>query len=148
MTIEKCEICGKPFEKKRYNQKYCSRICQLEANRTFARERQRRMSTFGTIYKKICPFCGKLFTTTDKRKIYCSSDCQMKINIQRKKEQRQQWLKDNEENPEKTITENTVWLIKDLYKEGFTKERIAKMTKKPLEIVCKILETENKKQTS
>ncbi len=58
-----CNHCGKPYEPKRLNQKYCSKQCGH--------------SFRGEVYPKVhrsCPICSKGFSGP-KNQTYCSPDC-------------------------------------------------------------------------
>lgn len=100
-----CAICGSEFEKRRGNQKYCSKECAAEYHRQHQREYQaanrekiaqyqreyyhRKLAAkrVRTTYEKTCPICGKDFTTTNSNQIYCSVDCYYLNAKQRQKEQ-------------------------------------------------------------
>ena len=57
----KCVNCGKEFEAKRSDAKYCSAKCRQQAKR-------------GSFAVKQCPMCGKEFKGPNHQK-YCSDDC-------------------------------------------------------------------------
>lgn len=76
-----CEICGKQFESRTINAKYCSRECRLEIRR------QRREARRGPpkIYSKTCLLCGKAFEATNRKTKYCSQECyRMMMNVSKK----------------------------------------------------------------
>ena len=54
----KCQFCGKEFEAKRCDTKYCSRSCQGKASR-------QRLKEGINALEHICPKCGKTFIVKD-----------------------------------------------------------------------------------
>ena len=76
-----CVTCKEDFKAYRYNQKYCSKGCALEAVYT---QRAERISHL-PIVRYLCPCCGLLFVKSRKGggQIYCSNECQKK-NRQRR----------------------------------------------------------------
>lgn len=60
-----CISCGREFEAKRSDAKYCSKNCRQNSSL-----RKKR----GSFSKKTCPVCGKEFKGPNHQK-YCSEDC-------------------------------------------------------------------------
>jgi hypothetical protein len=58
-----CEQCGKPFQAKRSDAKYCRQACQKKAKRT------------KILPTKECISCGKIFQPEHGSQIYCSAYC-------------------------------------------------------------------------
>lgn len=71
--IIECEYCGKPFEKKNYNQKYCSKECYLKSNHPSQAVHEIR----------VCPGCGKEFVTKNASSSFCSKKCYAHLNNKR-----------------------------------------------------------------
>lgn len=71
---EVCPWCGKPFETRRTDQKFCSVACQIESVETFRkivrREENRRAASGLT-----CRQCGAKFDGTRRTQLYCSDRC-------------------------------------------------------------------------
>ena len=65
----KCAHCGKEFEPKSVNHRYCSRQCQMEAARA-------DWKALGIL--KTCEWCYKEFEATNSRVKYCSEACRKK----------------------------------------------------------------------
>jgi endogenous inhibitor of DNA gyrase (YacG/DUF329 family) len=64
----KCVVCGKEFESKNSNRKYCSKKC---TNTQYYILKKQGMPA----RELTCPYCGKIFTTTRDNKIFCSETC-------------------------------------------------------------------------
>ena len=79
-----CENCGKQFETKASNAKYCSRECRLEARR----QRLRVRKSPPKIYSKTCLTCEKNFEATNKNTRYCSLECYKMMGIISKRKMR------------------------------------------------------------
>lgn len=60
MVMKICEQCGKEFEAKRSDSKFCSPKCRLRSHRNVPEIRK-------------CPLCHKEFKTNGKQ-IYCSEE--------------------------------------------------------------------------
>lgn len=78
-----CEICGKPFEAKATNQKYCSDLCRTTANlnKSKARYHKKISETNKTIggkkkcLEKRCRHCGTPFRKAGNKAFFCSDEC-------------------------------------------------------------------------
>ena len=71
-----CNYCGKSFDSI-YSKKYCSKKCQHEAFKNYAKEN--RIKKFIS-EKKVCKYCGKEFNTEYKKsRVYCSIECKNKM---------------------------------------------------------------------
>lgn len=75
--IVDCAICGKTFEGKRRDAKYCSSKCRNKGKAKTARDDYRRKNGIESNSKK-CKYCGKMFDCTDFRQKYCSDTCRNK----------------------------------------------------------------------
>ena len=77
MVYEKvCAICGKEFETKTANAKYCSAECKKVADKRWKEEhREEQNAKRRGLYLATCPVCGKRFTKTGNFKTYCSTEC-------------------------------------------------------------------------
>lgn len=73
-----CEGCGKTFESKRSNTRFCCPACRERVYRRQAAENRSR--------KCICESCGKAFTTARKDVKYCCDACKKEANRQRQRE--------------------------------------------------------------
>lgn len=60
-----CIECGKKFKTCHFNQKYCSKECNLKKKRL-------------TLHERTCLECGKEFKTSVHNKKYCSKTCYLK----------------------------------------------------------------------
>ena len=72
-NLIKCEICGKEFEPKRKDSKFCSDKCSMIYHNGNAKAKYISKPKL----KKICPMCGKEFLTNTIQK-YCSAECRIK----------------------------------------------------------------------
>lgn len=63
--LKVCPNCGKEFDAKGPNAKFCNPKCQREFKK---KESQ-------IVVEKVCKNCGKAFKTTDNRKEYCCEEC-------------------------------------------------------------------------
>lgn len=71
---ETCPQCGKAFESRRIDQKYCSARCRLLQNRKFriaVCSEERRRARAG----RTCPQCGVTFDANKGDQLYCSERC-------------------------------------------------------------------------
>ena len=77
--IVDCAICGKTFEGKRRDAKYCSSNCRNKGKAITARGHYRRKNGIELKSKtKTCKYCDKIFDCTDLRQKYCSDACRNK----------------------------------------------------------------------
>lgn len=72
-----CAICGKTFEGKRRDAKYCSSECREKGKAIAARDSYRRKNGIES-KTKICKYCDKMFDCMDFRQKYCSDTCRNK----------------------------------------------------------------------
>ena len=70
--IKVCEVCGKEFEAKRSDAKYCSKKCRQ--NKSVRAKR-------GSFSKKVCLVCGKEFNGHNNAEA-CSNECRDIIKVQ------------------------------------------------------------------
>ena len=63
--LKVCPNCGKEFDAKGPNAKFCNPKCQREFKK---KESQ-------IVVEKVCKNCGKAFKTADNRKEYCCEEC-------------------------------------------------------------------------
>ena len=80
-----CDICGKPFLKYNYRQKYCSRECSEEANRRRSNAKYRQKAPFTQL---TCSYCVIVFLPSNRAQKFCSSECQRLNEIEKKREKR------------------------------------------------------------
>ena len=67
--MKKCEVCGKLYEPKRKDQKYCSKQCKDK----------RRNKPKGLVYIKTCKHCGETFAAKHHNEAYCSDECRKAV---------------------------------------------------------------------
>jgi predicted nucleic acid-binding Zn ribbon protein len=118
-------LCGKEFEKKSNNQKYCSLECLRKAGYEKQKQKRRIISDHaicavcGAEFKrkgkekvcsdvcrnvvlkrteKVCKVCGKHFIATRQNIKFCSDECRAK-----NKKAAHEWQKAEEKKPEKKI---------------------------------------------
>lgn len=77
----KCEYCGKEFEPRSWNQKYCSVECQQANNNLLRRARAAKAEP----KEKTCLYCGEKFFGKPGQK-YCSRRCKEKAHMKREQE--------------------------------------------------------------
>ena len=84
MYTQTCHICGKEFQSKANNARYCSRECKLEI------KRRRRISLRGPskVFSKTCERCGETFEASTANKKYCSQECYRLATVERKRAKR------------------------------------------------------------
>ncbi len=84
MFNKTCHICGKEFQSKAHNARYCSHECKLIA------KRNRRDASRGPskTFKKLCIKCGEPFETKVATKRYCSDECYRLATAARKRAKR------------------------------------------------------------
>lgn len=72
-----CDICGKTFTPKMYNQKRCGHICRLIYKRHYFHNRAetRVYVRKSKLNIKRCEFCKIQFEAVPKHKRYCSNEC-------------------------------------------------------------------------
>ena len=75
--IVDCVICGKTFEGKRHDAKYCSSNCRNKGKAITSKDHYRRKNGIESNSKK-CKYCDKMFDCTDFRQKYCSDTCRNK----------------------------------------------------------------------
>ena len=82
-----CDICGKKFTPKQYNQKRCSNVCRLIFKRDYFHKRAetRVYVRKSKLNIKRCEFCKIQFEAVPKHKRYCSNECK---NIARSRRRR------------------------------------------------------------
>ena len=82
-----CDICGKTFTPKLYNQKRCGHICRLIYKRHYFHKRSetREYVRKSKLNIKRCDYCNIIFEAVPKHKIYCSNECK---NISRSRRRR------------------------------------------------------------
>ena len=82
-----CDICGKTFTPKMYNQKRCGHICRLIYKRHYFHNRAetRTYVRKSKLNIKRCSFCKIQFEAVPKHKNYCSNECK---NIARSRRRR------------------------------------------------------------
>ena len=61
--IRTCKFCGKEFETRAYNAKYCSKSCKGKQYHG------------STIHDVTCPVCGTVFQTSNSKSKFCSQAC-------------------------------------------------------------------------
>lgn len=84
-----CEICGKEFEPRQYNQKYCSAKCAKKAS--YQKEKENKPK----VEDKICTICGQKFTPKISTQTICGSEeCKKERNKIRCKNFHEQDKKD------------------------------------------------------
>ena len=88
-----CQRCGKEFEKKAPNQKYCSIKCQKEMRKVIDRENARQERE-ASKQPKECPVCGKIFIPNRLHQKYCNGKC-MRIMANRRDKNRSRKKKCN-----------------------------------------------------
>lgn len=76
-----CKICGKNFEPRRHNQKYCSSVCYGES---LVRRQEAKRQGGG----KICEYCGQIFKPRSEKSRFCSFDCAHKSILKKKAQNR------------------------------------------------------------
>ena len=84
MFTKTCHICGKEFQSKANNARYCSRECKLETGR----RRQTAIRGPPKTYKRLCESCEESFETTATNKKYCSQECNRLAAATRKRAKR------------------------------------------------------------
>lgn len=72
--LKNCPNCGKEFDAKGPNTKFCCPKCQ----RDFKKKEKQAVQT---VFEKVCPTCGKTFSTVRKNKVYCCEACRMESLI-------------------------------------------------------------------
>ena len=72
--IVDCAICGKTFEGKRRDAKYCSSNCRNKGKAKTARERRRKKKKNKV---KKCAYCSKSYEQKHGRQKYCSTECKL-----------------------------------------------------------------------
>ena len=77
----KCEYCGKEFEPRSWNQKYCSEECQQANNNLLMQVWEAK----AVPKEKTCSHCGGKFTGKPSQK-YCSRSCKEKAHQKREQE--------------------------------------------------------------
>ena len=77
LPLAKCEKCGKEFQPRRLEQRFCSNACRLAVVNSEEKTH-------------ICPTCGKEFKSAGRRATYCSRACQAKHIRNEKKLQEKQ----------------------------------------------------------
>ena len=84
MYQKNCVICGKEFQSKRPERKYCSKICSKKSETISAAKRRRERATANRKYK-ICPTCNEEFLPHIRApfQIYCSQQCGSKAHYAR-----------------------------------------------------------------
>ena len=73
-TIVGCAICGKTFEGKRSDAKYCSEECKKEARNLRLRKRRRKEKKNKV---KKCGYCSREYEPKHGREKYCSTECKV-----------------------------------------------------------------------
>lgn len=76
-----CEICGRQFNRRKPQERYCSSECRKEA---FCLSSKQEL---------VCPVCGKKFIKTSKNQKYCCPE-----HAERQREERKQERRRNEKN--------------------------------------------------
>lgn len=82
--MDTCLECGNHFEKKSYQQLYCSSNCKTKSNRkkNLQKKHEDRFAEFEKNKISICPVCGikfeRVFSSTWRQQIYCSKTCRNK----------------------------------------------------------------------
>ena len=79
---ESCAWCGRPFEGKRYDQRFCCKTCKNafhDRERNAARSEELRQARSGYV----CPECGEPFDATRVNQIYCSKRCKTREMLRR-----------------------------------------------------------------
>lgn len=71
--IKACEYCGKSFETKVLNTKYCSRECYKEMQPLLRESRITRLK----LGVKKCFGCGKMFRKSFAGEKFCSDKCRL-----------------------------------------------------------------------
>lgn len=89
-----CEGCGKEFESRANNVKFCSRSCYMRFR--LALEKANYVSQ-RTVEKRVCPFCGKEFETLRSNMKFCSRQCRIHAQYHATKEEMEQKKKAREE---------------------------------------------------
>ncbi|MBU2346582.1 MAG: HNH endonuclease, partial [Gammaproteobacteria bacterium] len=74
-----CQQCGKAFQTRKKERKYCSKACYGAANRA-----ENSVHWKGENLTNTCEVCGKTFrcgsTKVAKKRKYCSPECHGKVN--------------------------------------------------------------------
>jgi hypothetical protein len=78
-------ICGKEFQSKAINTRYCSRECRLEARR----RRSAASRGLPKTLKRMCENCGERFETIGVYRKYCSDECRQLATVKRKRAKRE-----------------------------------------------------------
>ena len=78
-----CKLCGKQFEPKDNRQKYCSKKCADNAQKSYIREycKHYKRTSGPTVVK--CQYCGKEFIKNSKQRKYCSIECSMASQLKK-----------------------------------------------------------------
>ena len=84
MFNKTCLICGKEFQSKAQNARYCSHECKLIVKRN-KRDASRGPSK---TFKRLCESCGEPFETKVATKKYCSDECYRLATAARKRAKR------------------------------------------------------------
>lgn len=77
-NYKKCRYCGKSFNRKTVNQRYCNPWCKYRAKCRAANEHVKSNKSKAPMITKVCKYCGSLFNTKISCKIYCDPECQVK----------------------------------------------------------------------
>ncbi len=79
--VKQCAFCGKEFNPRGTNRKYCSAECTYKE---YKKRRQTRMNwLIENRANKTCPVCGKEFKAHNLNQKYCSPECKHQVDIKR-----------------------------------------------------------------
>ena len=79
--IVTCVICGRSFNARTSNAKYCSDDCRRKAKNLKSRAQRKER----TPLQKTCVICARSFETFANNKMYCSRECKKAAERRRKR---------------------------------------------------------------
>jgi len=139
-TIAKCKQCNKTFNKKTYNQIYCSNEC-LKLYRTYLVGTRRKKTTVQRRHNTqiVCKYCGSSFFAKiriDQK--FCSPQCKSKYNYARstwKGDKKNQYTKDYfKRNPLARTSHN----LRALIYHSFSRKNFKKYLKTETVLGCSL----------
>lgn len=78
-----CGICGKPFRKRKGNQKYCSDTCSYEALCRRTKAEYHKKAPPKT--ERTCPYCGIVFMPNTRAQKFCGKECRRLNELENKR---------------------------------------------------------------
>ena len=81
-----CQYCGKEFQPRHGNQKYCCEYCRTEAKRILDQQYYHEQEK--TVQTAKCEYCGEVFVKNHGNQKYCSNSCQYHAELEQNAESR------------------------------------------------------------